>query len=303
MEAVQNTPAPTTPFSAWIAAARPKTLTAAWVPVFVASFLAHTQRGQLLPWVLVCALLSSLFIQIGTNLFNDAIDFKKGADTAARVGPVRVTASGLISPRRVYGAATVCLVFATAFGVPLMIQGGLPILAVGLVSLFLCYGYTGGPFPLAYLGLGDLFVILFFGLTAVGGTYFLHTGSLSTASLIAGLQAGLLATVLIAINNFRDWQGDQRVGKNTLAVRFGPRFARLEITFLNAAAFLLGAYWLGIGMWRVAVFPVIAAPLAVRVVRKIWTTEPGPEFNHLLGLSAAVHLIFGIGLCLGLALS
>lgn len=275
-------------------AVRPKTLTAAAVPIVVATALVKAEGYPVLWWVSVCAAVSALFIQIGTNLVNDAIDFEKGADTAERIGFQRVTQSGLMSSRQVMTGAFVCFACALALGVPLVVRGGLPIVAIGLVSLALAYGYTGGPFPLAYNGLGDIVVILFFGFVAVGGTYYLHAQAVSPAALIAGLQVGLLAAVLIAINNLRDAPQDGRVNKKTLAVRFGVTFARLEILFLAVAPFVLGWYWYERGSEFAAVMPLLVLPVASRVIAGVFANEPSFVYNRFLAMAAALHLGFGI---------
>lgn len=286
----------------WIMALRPKTLTAAIVPILVATSLVFATRQTVLWWVSICALLSSIFIQIGTNFVNDAIDFKKGADTTERVGPQRVTQSGLLSTKQVMFGAGVCFFVAMILGVPLVVHGGWPIVGIGCVSLFLGYGYTGGPFPLAYKGLGDLFVILFLGLVAVCGTYFLHAGMVSTEAGVAGLQVGLLATVLIAINNLRDVKQDVLVDKKTLPVRFGVRFGRCEIAGLIIVAYLVSAFWFVNGMWLAAVLPLLLAPLGFQIVKNVFSEEPGPQYNRYLGQAAKLHLIHGILTSIGLIL-
>lgn len=287
-------------FKSWLLALRPKTLTAAIVPVIVATALVKSQGYPVLWWVSICAILSSVFIQIGTNFFNDAIDFEKGADTEHRIGPKRVTQSGLLTRKQVMLGGAVCFAIALALGIPLVIQGGWPIVAIGVVSLALGYAYTGGPFPLAYKGLGDLFVIIFFGLIAVMGTFYLHTGTVNQAAAIAGLQIGLLATVLIAVNNFRDAPQDALVNKKTLAVRFGWTFARVEISMLALVPFVLGMYWYREGYMNAGLFPVIAFPFARRVVAGVFKHEPSPIFNRFLAFSAGLHLVFGLGLAVGL---
>ena len=289
----------------WIIAARPKTLGAAWVPVLVGTAASRALSGGWNSMVLACALGSSLMIQVATNLFNDAIDFKKGADTGDRLGPRRVTAEGLASPRAVFFAAWICIAIAFLLGIPLVLAGGLPILVLGLVSLFLAYGYTGGPFPLAYLGLGDLFVYLFFGLVAVGGTYFLHAGTLAPfgAVVVAGSQIGLWATVLIAINNFRDSAEDRRNAKLTLAARFGARFSRIEISVLVLLPFALGiAYWPAHGFLAAGLLPMLVLPLAFRLAGRIWSWDPSPAYNGLLALAGALHALAGLLLSAGLLL-
>lgn len=287
----------------WLLAFRPKTLTAAIVPVIVATCLVYGESQELKLWVTAFALLSATFIQIGTNFINDAIDFRKGADNQDRIGPQRVTQSGLLTEKQVMFGGFFCFAIAAAFGLPLVLEGGVPILIVGLISLVMGYCYTGGPYPLAYRGLGDLFVLIFFGLVAVGGTYFLHTGSLSNSSLIAGLQVGLHATVLIAINNLRDAPLDAKVGKHTLAVRMGPKAARVEIVMLVVAPFLLGIWWTTKNFMLAALLPVFAVPLAFIVVRGIYKHSGGAVFNQFLAKSAALHLVFGVLLSLGLLLS
>ena len=185
-------------------ASRPKTLPAAIVPVVAATALVHAEGFEAHMGLSLCAMFGAIFIQIATNFLNDAIDFSKGADTETRLGPQRVTQSGLMTGKQVMVAGALCLFVAAGFGVPLVLTAGWPILLIGLVSLYFAYGYTGGPFPLAYRGLGDLFVILFFGLVAVGGVYFIQTEVLRWSALVLGIQVGCLSTVLIAINNIRD---------------------------------------------------------------------------------------------------
>ncbi|MCB0385804.1 MAG: 1,4-dihydroxy-2-naphthoate polyprenyltransferase [Bdellovibrionales bacterium] len=287
----------------WLMAFRPKTLTAAVVPVLVGTALAFRVAGETNLWMSLWAVLGALFIQVGTNLFNDALDFKKGADTAERLGPQRVTQSGLISAKGVMWAGALSFGLAVLCGIPLVIEGGWVIVGIGLVSLFFGYAYTGGPFPLAYKGLGDIFVILFFGWVAVGGVYFLHTGRFDQEVWVAGSQVGLLATVLIAINNLRDVHQDQKVNKKTLAVRFGVGFARAEITLLLLASFILSGYWLIKGHWAAAFLPLVVAPLAWGVVKGVQQNEPGPVFNSFLARAGLIHLLFGLQLSLGLFLT
>ncbi|MES2962515.1 MAG: 1,4-dihydroxy-2-naphthoate polyprenyltransferase [Bdellovibrionota bacterium] len=286
--------------TSWLLALRPKTLTAAIVPVVVATALVKADGHEVIWWVSICAVLSAVFIQIGTNFVNDAIDFHKGADTDQRIGPKRVTQSGLLSSKRVMAGAFVCFAIALALGIPLVVHGGWPIVMIGLVSLAMGYAYTGGPFPLAYKGLGDFFVIVFFGLIAVMGTYYLHTGFVNMDSAIAGLQVGLLATVLIAINNLRDAPQDALVGKKTLAVRFGVGFARVEIAVLAIVPFVLGLYWSQADHFNAAILPIVALPFARRVVTGVFKNEPSPIFNRFLAMAAGLHLFFGLFLSIGL---
>ncbi len=289
--------------NSWLLAARPKTLTAAIVPIVAATSLASFQSSDWSWQVLVLALCSAIFIQIGTNLVNDAVDFKKGADTNERIGPQRVTQSGLFSASQVMRAAGIIFLVALLCGIPLVIKGGFPIVIIGLISILMGYSYTSGPFPLAYLGLGDIFVVFFFGLVAVGGVYFLHTGTVTADCAILGLQIGLLSTVLIAINNLRDCEGDKKVGKKTLAVRFGKNFVRWEIFLLLNLPFVAGLYWYLVnGMFFAFLMPLFIFPLAVRISYLIFVTEPSPVYNKYLGMSALVHLLFGILFSIGVLL-
>lgn len=284
----------------WILALRPKTLTASVVPVLVATALVKAEGFPVLWWVSICAVLSSCFIQIGTNFINDAIDFEKGADTETRTGPQRATQNGWLTQKQVMKGGYACFALALILGIPLVVHGGWPIVAIGLVSLALGYAYTGGPFPLAYVGLGDLFVILFFGLVAVMGTFFLHTGVVTPGAAIAGLQVGCLATVLIAVNNMRDAPQDALVGKKTLAVRLGIQFSRFEIFVLIVVPYLLGLYWYSRGFTPALLLPFIAIPFARRVLAGVFTTEPGPKFNHFLAMSAGLQILFGLMLAIAL---
>jgi 1,4-dihydroxy-2-naphthoate octaprenyltransferase len=284
----------------WILALRPKTLTAALVPVVVATALVRAEGHDVLWWVSICAVLSAMCIQVGTNFVNDAIDFKKGADTEKRIGPQRVTQSGLLTARQVMTGGMVCFALAMGLGVPLVIQGGWPIVVIGLISLFLGYAYTGGPFPLAYKGLGDLFVILFFGVIAVMGTYFIHTGEVTASGLVAGLQVGFLSTVLIAVNNLRDSPQDALVDKKTLAVRFGVTFARIEIMLLALSPFFIGWFWVAHEERWAAVLPFISLPLARRLLMGVFTHGPSPIYNRFLAMGAGLHLLFGFALAIGL---
>ncbi len=284
----------------WILALRPKTMTAAIVPVMVGSALVIAQRFEFKIYLSLCALFSAIFIQIGTNLINDAIDFKKGADDEKRIGPTRVTQSGMLSHRAVMTGGLFCFGVAAALGIPLIFAGGWPILIIGILSLVCGYIYTGGPYPLAYVGLGDFFVIIFFGIVAVCGTFFIQAHHLSIGALIAGLQIGMLSTVLIAVNNLRDSPLDKLVGKKTLAVRFGIKFARFEISFLAFLPFILGMYWVFEGHFLAAVLPLLSFPIARNLVTKIFKTEPAPIYNQFLAQSAAVHLLFGMFLTIGL---
>ena len=275
----------------WIMAIRFKTLIAAFVPVLVGTAIAESFFQKMEIWVSLYALGSAACIQIATNLFNDAIDFKKGADKD-RVGPTRVTQSGLLSEKQVWMMAIGFLILALVLGFPLVIRGGIPIVVLGIVSLFLAYGYTGGPYPLAYLGLGDLFVVLFFGLFAVGGTTFLHTLSMNPAVIVAGLQMGFLSTILIAINNLRDSETDVHVNKKTLAVRFGDKFVRWEIMLLTIATYMANLYYLVAYEKLYVLLSYALIPLGGLIVGFVFMIENKEKLNPILGLAALHQLLF-----------
>lgn len=273
---------------AWVLAARPKTLSAAIVPVLMATALAAREGGRIHWWVAACALVGAVLIQIATNLFNDALDYEKGADTGERLGPVRVTQAGLLEPRTVKIAAAVCLLGAALCGIPLLYRGGWPLLAIGLSSMALAYAYTGGPFPLAYHGLGELFVILFFGVIAVGGTFYVLTLRWTGEAIAAGLAAGFLASVLLVINNLRDVEGDRRSAKRTLAVRLGEGFARAEAVVFSVLPFLLVTL-----MDRRLAIVNLALPLAIALAARVHRGR-GAELNRSLAMAGALQWVFGL---------
>lgn len=291
------------PIIPWILASRPKTLTAAFVPVYIATMLAKND-GATINWeISLYALLAAIFVQLGTNLVNDALDFKKGADTEERLGPVRATQSGMLSYEKVLAGGMMCFALALLFGIPLMIAGGILLTCILLIAVVCGYLYTGGPYPLAYTGLGDLFVLIFFGFVATCSVYYLQFGDVTVQSLVAGGQVGLLATVLIAVNNMRDVEGDKKANKLTLPVRFGLKFGRLEVTALLLTAFALNLFWIvKMEVWA-ALLPFITLPVTLRLIKGIWSQSPGTIYNKFLGMAALIHLGFGTLLGVGLMLS
>jgi 1,4-dihydroxy-2-naphthoate octaprenyltransferase len=284
---------------AWILAARPKTLTAAAIPVVVGTGVALGEGAARL-WPALAALVGSLLIQIGTNFTNDYYDFKKGADTHERLGPTRVTQSGMISPQAVLRAAMLCFGLAIVVGSYLVWIGGWPIVAIGLLSVLSGYAYTGGPFPLGYNGLGDLFVFIFFGLVAVAGTYYVQALSLVPAVWPPAVAVGALGTAILVTNNLRDISTDVKAGKRTLAVRFGATAARAEYILLIAVAFLCpvatvvfhqGTSW--------ALLALAAAPFAVPPLQMVLRRN-GAALNPALGATARLQLVFGVLYAIGL---
>ena len=285
----------------WIQALRPKTLMASFAPILIGAALAHAD-GQFHLLAVCAALLGALAIQAGTNLTNDYMDFIKGADTADRLGPIRVTQAGLINPKRVRSAAGIDFFIAIGIGAYLVWRGGTTIVIIGLISVLCGVLYTAGPYPLAYLGLGDLFVLIFFGPVAVAGTYYVQTLRFSTTAIWAGLAPGLLSVAILSVNNLRDVVGDARVGKKTLAVRFGPTFARIEYGLCIAGATLIPL----ILIYRNGRHPLaFAAPLVFFIVAINPLTEilvkgaAGKSLNPLLGSTARLLFIesalFSIG--------
>lgn len=288
--------------SLWWEAARPRTLPAAVAPVLAASALAYQQGGFAgLPAVLCLGF--ALLIQIGTNYANDYFDFKKGADTAERVGPRRAVAAGLIAPQTMWRATLLVMTVAFGLGLGLLPYGGWPLLVVGVTSIACGIAYTGGPYPLAYHGWGDVFVFVFFGLVAVGATYFVQVGQVSTEALWLGAGLGALSTNILVVNNYRDIATDRSAGKRTLAVRFGPRFARTQF----AAGHGL---WLGVvGVLTLrGALPVIAGvllaaisiALGYRQLLRLHAAETPAELIALLGATgrhvALMALLVSIGL-------
>ena len=290
----------TPPLTSWLLAIRPKTLTAALVPIVVGTTLAQSTSGRSHLDLSLFALLCALLIQIGTNFINDALDFEKGADTAERIGPQRVTQSGLLSSEQVWRGGMLAFMFSVVLALPLVAAGGWPIILIGILSILAGYAYTGGPYPLAYVGLGDLFVVVFFGWVAVGGIYYLNADEMTTAAWVAGTQVGLLSTVMIAINNLRDHKTDREVGKKTLAVRLGPSLAKIEIALLSLLPFVGSIYWWKQGMTWAALLPFGIFPLALFLVKRVFEEEPSAIYNRFLARGALLHLAFGILLSIGL---
>jgi 1,4-dihydroxy-2-naphthoate octaprenyltransferase len=276
-------------------ALRPKTLPAAVVPVWTGCVLAWRLSGGWDAVLGVCTLLGALCIQLATNLFNDAIDAAKGADTERRAGPVRATASGMLPGRLVMAAGGVFLLLALAFGVVLYQAAGWPILAIGVVSMYLAYGYTGGPFPLAYRGMGEVFVILFFGLVAVMGTVFVQLREWRIEALLLGAQVGFLSAVLISINNLRDRVEDASTGKRTLAVRCGPKAARLMIWAELKVPAVLGILWVFAGYPWLFVATLPLWTLGLRIGWGALSMDEGPAMNRLLAMAALFHVMATVG--------
>ena len=287
---------------AWLLAARPRTLTAALAPVLVgAGLAAHHGRFALGP--AAAALAGAVLIQIGTNLANDYYDFVRGGDTADRVGPVRVTQAGLVPPRSVRRAMVLVLAAAMLPGAYLVAVAGWPIVWIGLASIACAVLYTGGPFPLAYHGLGDAFVFVFFGLIAVGGTYYVQALAWPPDALLAGAGLGALSTALLVVNNLRDIETDARAGKRTLAVRLGRAGTRAEYVLLLAVAALVPLVgFMALGWPPTVLLALAAAPLSVRPLEAVLSVSDPRALIPALAGTARVVALYGALLALGLAL-
>lgn len=284
---------------AWVQASRPKTLWAAVTPVVVGTACAVSVSG-FVPGPALAALGVAISIQIGTNLSNDVLDFDRGADTQRRVGPARAVQSGLLSRGQVWAGAWVAFGICMACGLYLAAVAGWPVLVVGAVSIASGLLYTAGPWALAYTGLGDLFVVLFFGLVAVCGTVYVQALQVPMAASWSGLAVGALTTAILVTNNLRDLEEDALAGKRTLAVRFGPRFARLEYAALVLAAHLATLPLVPrLGPWPLLSW--LALPLAVTVLRSVWRGE-GAALNASLAATARLLLVFGVLLSVGIVL-
>jgi 1,4-dihydroxy-2-naphthoate octaprenyltransferase len=283
----------------WLLAARPKTLPAAAAPVIVGSALA-VNRGVFRIGPALAALLAALLIQVGTNLANDVFDFKKGADTSGRTGPLRVTQAGLLTPNQVLGGVILTFGLAAVIGLYLILVGGWPILVIGVLSILSGIAYTGGPFPLGYKGLGDLFVFLFFGFAAVCGTYYVQAGSLSVAAIWAAVPMGALTTNILVVNNLRDIASDRAVGKRTMAVRLGVKGARVEYVLLLVLTYASPVLMWGTGVttaWVLAAW--LSLPWVVSPTKLVFRAE-GRILNQALAEAARLELVYGLALSLGL---
>jgi 1,4-dihydroxy-2-naphthoate octaprenyltransferase len=283
----------------WLMAARPRTLPAAVAPVLVGTSLA-IRYGPFHPLAFVAALLGAMLIQIGTNLSNDYSDARRGADTDDRIGPVRVTAGGLLPPRRVLVATYLTFGAAVLCGIYLIAVAGWLLLAVGAASILAGVLYTGGPRPYGYEGLGEVFVFLFFGIVAVTGSYFVQRRGLPWQAFALSVPVGLLIAAILVVNNIRDIDTDRRAGKRTLAVRLGRERTRVLFAAMVAAAFVTSWLpWVAGSLSPWLFVTAASAPLAVGVVRVVRTHSDGPSLNRALAETARLALVFCVLLCAG----
>ncbi len=291
------------PVRIWVMAARPRTLPLGVAPVLVGTALAGFQ-SVFHPLRFAAALLGAVFIQIGANLSNDYSDAHRGADTEERLGPVRVTAGGLVPPRQVLLATYLTFGLAVLCGAYLIAVAGWQILLIGVASIIAGVLYTGGPRPYGYEGLGELFVFLFFGLAAVAGSYFAQTRQFSWESLVLSVPVGLIAAAVLVVNNTRDIDTDRRANKRTLAVKLGR-----ERTRLMYAAMLLIPYPVALLPWLLGplrawlALPLLTLPLALRLIAVLRTHTDGPSLNSALARTGQLQLAFCVLLAAGLLLS
>jgi len=289
-----------TRLATWLAASRPRTLPAAVVPVAVGTAVAAASGG--IAWgPALAALAGALAIQIGTNFANDVFDAERGADGPDRLGPTRAVAAGLIAPGAMKRALVLAFACACVCGLYLLGVAGWPVAVIGVASIASGIAYTGGPWPLGYHGLGDVFVLAFFGFVAVCGTAFVQLGHVPPLAIWAAIPVGALATAILVVNNLRDRAGDARAGKRTLAVRFGRAAAIVEYALLLLAAYAVPA-GLAIAGHRWAALPLVTAPLAIARIRELAACATGPSFNRCLATTAQLLLVHGGLFALGLAL-
>jgi len=283
----------------WIMAFRPKTLSASIAPVFIGTAMAFGDGIHHFPSAFVC-LFAALAIQIGTNIANDYYDFKKGADTTERIGPTRVTQAGLIKPSTVRLAFIGSFAIAALASIWLIYRGGWPIAAIGILSIASGIFYTAGPRPLGYMGLGDLFVLIFFGPVAVGGTYYVQSLEMNMAVLLAGFAPGFISVAILTVNNLRDIHSDQKTGKRTLAVRFGRSFTISEYLFALIAASLIPVFIYWVIEDHIAILGCSALIiLAIPVIKTVCEKSDGPSLNSALAQTGKLLMVYSVLFSIG----
>lgn len=289
--------------SVWIEAARIRTLPASLIPVLTGGALAWHHDLLHVPATII-ALLCAILIQIATNFANDYFDFRRGADTPDRVGFTRASSTGEIPPKTMLAATIITFTLAFLLGLSLVFHAGWPILAIGLLSIAAGFLYTGGPFPLAYNGLGDLFVFLFFGIVAVMGTYYVNAQAWSFQALWAAVAIGALSTMILVVNNYRDVHTDRKANKRTLAVLLGERFSKWQYLALMLLSFAIPPhFFVREGFSAIILLPLILAPWAFLLIRRFWTETEKAKFNALLVQTAQFMTIFGLLFCAGIVLA
>ncbi len=285
----------------WIMASRPKTLLAAFVPVIVGSSIAY-HDGKFQPLAALVALICALLIQTGTNFVNDLYDHLKGTDTEERVGPQRVLASGLISPAEMKRAIVITFGITFLLGLYLVYISTYITLIIGIVSILAGIAYTAGPYPLAYNGLGDVFVFIFFGLVGTIGTYYVQALDVTPLAVWASIPVGALITNVLVVNNYRDIDQDSKAGKNTLAVKYGKKFTRIQYVVFTVVSYLI--LFVVYFTYKKSIFvflPVLSLPLAIKLVKMIYTFKD-QQLNKTLELTAKLSAIYGLLFAAGILL-
>ena len=283
----------------WLLAARPKTLPAAATPVIMAGAIALADGVFRLPFF-IAALLGGLLIQIGANYANDLFDFQKAVDTPERLGPLRVTQAGLVTVAQMRAATITVFALAFAVGIYLVMRGGLPIVIIGLTSILFGVLYTAGPYPLGYVGLGELFVLVFFGFVPLAGTYYVMALKTNTEVILSGLAPGLLSVAILVVNNLRDIDSDRATGKRTLAVRFGRRFARIEYVVCVITAILYPVFHFFLFHPHPStLLACLTFLLAIPLIKTVLTTTDGKTLNDALASTGRLLLIYGLCFSVG----
>ena len=287
---------------AWMTAVRARTIPIPTIQVMTGTALAYAYLGSI-NWLMVFfTWVVAVMITFGTNLINDVYDIEKGGDHENRVGHLKVIRAGLISQKMVFIAGLTAFGIAILFSIPLAAHAGWGIFFLVTLCATIGYGYTGGPYPICYMGLSEVFILLFYGFVLVGASFYVQTGYMTGPAYFLGFQMGLLAILPNALNNFRDMYEDAEVKKLTFAVKHGATFARWEIALLTAIPFILCIGWLVAGYPESAFMPLLLTPMAFLFVRSVWTTKPGPLFNRYFALSVLIHFFFGLLMVVGFLL-
>jgi 1,4-dihydroxy-2-naphthoate octaprenyltransferase len=286
-------------WNAWMLAIRPRTLPAAAAGVVMGSALAWRDGYFRLDAVLVC-LLTALLLQVGSNLANDVFDFERGTDTAERLGPTRVTQAGMLTPKQVKIGMVVVFALSILLGLYLAWLGGWVIILLGIAAIISAIAYTGGPFPIGYYGLGDIFVFIFFGLASVAGTYYIQAGSVTPAVWWMTIPPGLIITAILVVNNLRDLENDRKAGKHTLAVRLGEQGAKIQYMLCMVIAYLIliPVAWTGMIPWP-TFLAWFSLPLAIQAVQVV-LTQKGRPLNAALAKTGQTALVFSLLFWVGL---
>ena len=286
-------------WNAWVLAIRPRTLPAAAAGVIMGAALTWHDGYFRLDAVLVC-LFTALLLQIGSNLANDVFDFERGADTSERLGPTRVTQAGMLTPKQVKAGMVVAFGLATLLGLYLAWLGGWSIIILGIVAIISAIAYSGGPFPIGWHGLGDIFVFIFFGVVSVAGTYFIQAGTVTPVAWLMAIPPGLIITAILVVNNLRDIDNDRKAGKRTLAVRFGKQATKIQYIVCIVVAYfiLIPVAWLGLIPWT-ALLAWLSLPIAFQATRVV-LTQKGRPLNTALAKTGQTALAFSLLFWLGL---